>query len=321
VALALKAHNAARCGAVAVLAVDAEGAPPPPARVGVGALASNVRVAFRARSCGFPPIPLLLLTHADGQRLREACQGHSPGAVRGEFRIRPDDYPRRTLPRQLCQACAFVLSGIVILYGIIECLAVDVGDEFMVAERVALERQIPCVCIDMDVNRLCGRIGAALVPSPRNICRVVLAWLAVPRLLFRLLFPAPGSLDALGCMVLHVRSFRPRTWFAFLLAAACAGGFLGGILMLCGFSAAGAAEGAGLVQVEDLANLEAGIMLAIELYMFPCLYEAVAASRDEAMYRGIVTKTREHGARRFVAVVGAAHANGILQRVKSRGLA
>merc|ERR1712060_514335 len=191
----------------------------------------------------------------------------------------------------------------------------------MVADTVALMRRIPCVCIDVDINRLCSRIGAALFPSPCNLGRVLLSWLALPRLLCCSLFPPRDNLDVIGSMVLHIRTFKRRTWFAFILAAVSAGCFVGLILMLVSEGAAGAAEGAGIVPAEDRSNVQAYFMLALEFYMFPCVYEAVAASRDEAMYKAIVAKTRAHGARRFVAVVGAAHANGILQRVRSRGLA
>merc|ERR1719469_83468 len=105
-----------------------------------------------------------------------------------------------------------------------------------------------------------------------------------------------------------------------MCAALCAGGFLGGMLMLFSSSAASAAGGAGIVSGDDLSAVTSYIMLAVELYAFPRLYEAVAASRDEAMYQGIVAKAGEHQASRLVVVCGAAHANGILSRVRARGL-
>merc|ERR1712129_385401 len=111
-----------------------------------------------------------------------------------------------------------------------------------------------------------------------------------------------------------------RTWLAMLLAALCAGGFVGLLLSFFSHEAAGVAASSGAVSPDQTDDVQAYMMLAIELYIFPRLYEAVAASRDEKMYQGIVARAREHAARRLVVVVGAAHANGILQRARARGL-
>ncbi|CAE7380997.1 unnamed protein product [Symbiodinium natans] len=65
----------------------------------------------------------------------------------------------------------------------------------------------------------------------------------------------------------------------------------------------------------------ANILLAFEFYMTPCLYEALVASRDEAMYQQMASQVRSRpNCRRVVTVVGAAHANGILKRARTRGL-
>lgn len=55
-------------------------------------------------------------------------------------------------------------------------------------------------------------------------------------------------------------------------------------------------------------------------YMLPQIYDAVAASRDESMYQSMVHKIQNFAAERVVVVVGAGHANGILQRVQQSGL-
>ena len=41
-----------------------------------------------------------------------SCRGQERGrgAVRAEFAVLPDAYPRRTLQRRLCQSCAITLS-------------------------------------------------------------------------------------------------------------------------------------------------------------------------------------------------------------------
>lgn len=318
-AFAVKAHTASEAGAKAVLVINSE--PELPAyRIGTGSLAGNLRIAMHTRSCTFPPVPVLLLPQEEGERLRVACLGGRAGSVTGEFQVLADSYPRRTLRRELCQACALTFSGIGVLYWIIECLSVEVGGEFMMAEAAASARGIHCSCIDVDMDRLCSRISAALAPWPRNLLGALLAWLALPRLLFSVLFPTRSEIDAIGTTLLHALSFRCRTWAAFALAVACAGGIACGFLLLFGSGVAKAARGSGVISEKDSDTLQAAVMLILEMYMIARLYDAVAASRDEAMYRGLVARARERGAQRLVAVVGAAHANGILRQVRSRGL-
>merc|ERR1712129_298425 len=118
-----------------------------------------------------------------------------------------------------------------------------------------------------------------------------------------------------------IMSFRCRIWMAMLCAATCAGGFVGLLLTLFSYGAAGAAAGGGVVPSDKTDEFQAYLMLGLELYLFPRVYEAVAASRDEHMYTGIVSKASALGSRaqRLVVVVGAAHANGILQRARARG--
>mmetsp|Transcript_76346 Transcript_76346/g.237199 ORF Transcript_76346/g.237199 Transcript_76346/m.237199 type:complete len:200 (-) Transcript_76346:73-672(-) len=188
------------------------------------------------------------------------------------------------------------------------------------AEAAAAARGARCACIDLDMNKLCSRISAAVVPSPCNLGRALLAWLAFPRVVCGILFPGRGGVDVLGCTVLHAASFRLRTWAAFVLAGLCAGCLVAGLLLLFGSGIAGAAEGSGVVSRKDREAVQGWVMLVLEFYLLARLYDAVATARDEAMYRGVVAKAREHSARRVVVVVGAAHANGILRRVAERGL-
>jgi len=197
---------------------------------------------------------------------------------------------------------------------------VDVGAEFTMAEDEARARAVPCACIDVDMDRLCNRLAAALIPTPCNLLDSALAWLALPRLLWEEFFPARGTMDLLGGVVLHAMSFRLRTCVAFILSALCAGSVLAFVLLLFGRGAEGAAEGTGIVAKQDRGVVMTSIMLATELYVVPRLHEAIAASRDEAMYQAIVARAHEHSATRLVAVVGAAHANGILSRAAARGL-
>lgn len=314
-----KAHRAAAAGASALLVVNSE-AELPAYRIGTGSLLSDLRVAMHTRNCSFPPVPVLLLPRESGEQLREWCLGRGIGRVTGTFEVLPDSYPRRTLRRRLCQACALTISGIGALYCIIECLAVDVGGEFMMAEAAAAARGIQCTCIDVDMDGLCSRVRSAILPTPWNLARALRAWLALPRILARALFPSHFDIDVIGGAVLHMLSFHVRTWVAIALAASCAGAIAGGLLTLLGHSVASAAQGSGVVSDEDSGALQAFVMLFLEMYMMARLYDAVAASRDEAMYRGIVARAREGGCQRLVAVVGAAHANGILRHVREGGL-
>mmetsp|Transcript_67494 Transcript_67494/g.213576 ORF Transcript_67494/g.213576 Transcript_67494/m.213576 type:complete len:562 (+) Transcript_67494:59-1744(+) len=313
---AVKAHAAAQGGAQALLVVNGKEDRMPVQRLGGGPLLGDLRIALRTRNLGFPRVPVLLLPHSDGQRLREECEKGAD--VQASFEIMPDAYPRRTLPRRLCQGCALMFSGIGILYGIIGCFDVEVGAEFLAAEAAASARGIPCTCIDVDLNRFWSRLGMAVLPTPCNLLQSLLSWLAFPRVCFRALFPPKGNVDIFGSMVLHASSFPCRTWVAFVLAGFCASFITSHVLELLGFGVEQAGEGTGVVAKEDRDEVQALIMCIAEMYLLPQIYDAVAASRDEAMYRSIVAKGRH--ARRLVVVVGAGHANGILQRARTRGL-
>lgn len=62
------------------------------------------------------------------------------------------------------------------------------------------------------------------------------------------------------------------------------------------------------------------VFACLSRYLLPQVYDALVASRDEAMYRKMVRKCKEFAAESLVVVVGAGHANGILQHVRQRGL-
>lgn len=318
---ALKAHNAAAGGAQAVFVIDTDDRLPL-GRIGGDTLAGDLRIAAKTKSCGFPPVPLLLLPKEDGERLKVSLtENGGNGHAHAEFVVVPDEYPRRTLKWRLCQACALIFSGIGILYGIIQCFAVEVGGEFLAAETVAEERGVPCVCIDVDMDRFWGRLAKCLLPTPMNIWKATRAWLAFPRCLCRSLFPPPENVDVLGGIGLHAAAFKIRTWLAFIIAGQVASFVTTHVLEFFTLGAAEAGKASGAIpKEEDSDTVQAFIMLGIEIYALPRLYEAVAASRDEAMYRGIVRRSNELRSSRMVAVVGAGHANGILRRVRERGL-
>jgi hypothetical protein len=314
---ALKAFNAAKVGAEAVFIINKDSKLPLD-RIGGGSLMGDLRVAFNTCSCGFPPIPVMLVPNEEGEKMRKLCRsGTDAGTAHAEMDVLADDFPRRTLRVRLCQACALMFSGIGILYGIIQCFQVEVGAEFLAAETAALARNIPCACIDVDLNRFWSRLGLAVIPHPWNILMSLLSWLAFPRVCFQFLFPPHGNVDVLGSMVLHAISFPFCTWVAFIFAGFCSSFNTNHLLELFGFGIEQAGESTGVVAKEDRQVVQTWIMFAIEMYLLPQVYDAVAASRDEAMYLSILKQNRGH---RSVVVVGAGHANGILQRARSRGL-
>lgn len=322
---ALKAFKANQGGAQAVLVICQENQTLPFTRVGGhSTLQHELRLLWMTHSCGFPPVPLLVLPHDKGKALKELClkSNHGLGSSQPwvEFQVVEDPYPRRTLRLQLCQNCALLFSGIGILYGVIQCCSVEVGAEFLEAEKAAKAKGIPCKCIDVDLNRFWARLGSALLPTPCNLLWSISAWLAFPRVLVKFLFPPRGAVDVLGTIILHLTSFPLKTWAAFILAGACASWVSSNILALFGSGVEHAAEGTGVLAKEDRDAAQAWIVLAIELYMLPRIYHAVANSRDEAMYQNIVTKAREGNSKEIVVVIGAGHSNGILQRIWERGL-
>lgn len=316
VSFKVKAHLAARAGAGALLVVDSF---PnlPHTRVGSGSLKHELRVFIETRSCSFPPIPVLMLCQTDGNAL---CERLDLETVHAKFTIEPDKYPRRTLRRQICESFALLFSGIGILYGIIGCFKVDVGDEFMIAEKQAHAEGVPCACIDVNTNKLWSRIGWSLLPTPTNVLDAVLSWLAFPRVLFRALFPGPSRMDVLGGMVLHTRAFSCRIWIAFGLAGVVSSFVLSHMLLLLTATTERGMEAAHIVNKSERGTTKTWIMLLVEVYLMARVYASIVASRDLTMYQMIVNRAREYSARRLVAVVGAGHANGILKHARSGGL-
>ncbi|CAK9117410.1 unnamed protein product [Durusdinium trenchii] len=310
---ALKAHNAAQSGASALLVVNSE-EKLPVGRIGVATIWGELRIACTTGSCSFPSVPVLLLNKQQGEELLQLCR--SGRSVTGDFTVKSDPYPRRSLPKKLCQACGLFCSGIGVMYGIIQCFAVEVGGEFLAAELAARDIGIRCVCIDVDLNRFWSRLGWSLLPTPCNLLNSLLSWLAFPRVFFQFLFPPFGSIDTVGSIFLHGASFSVKTWLAFLLAGACASFITNSVLRLFGTGVVEGATDTGLIESDDREEAQAYVMLAIEMYMLPQVYSAVAASRDEAMYHSMVRKCQEFAAKRLVVVVGAGHANGILQYVR-----
>lgn len=260
----------------------------------------------------------MLITKTDGEELTKTIE--DGGRVNAKLEVRADHYPRRTLRRRLCQGCALLCSGIGILYGIIQCFAVEVGGEFLAAEIAANAKGIPCVCIDSNLNQFWSRLGEALIPTPCNLLDSLLSWLAFPRIAFQVLFPPRQNVDVAGSIVLHAKSFSIRTWVAFLLAGFCASQVTSHVMALIIGGGERAAEAAGAVKEENRADIQNWIALILQLYMLPQVYGAVAASRDEVMYQSVVTKGRANASSRMVVVVGAGHANGIMQRARTRGL-
>lgn len=316
----MKAHYAAKAGASALLIINNEDKLPVQ-RIGGGDVTGEVKIAIKSGNCGFPSIPLMLLKKSDGDALLDEFK--TARSCCAELTVCEDDYPRRTVKKRLCQAFALVFSGIGILYGVIQCFAVEVGAEFTAAEVEAKAHGIPCACIDVDMNKFWGRLGAALLPTPCNLFKSLTSWLAFPRVLAQAFFPPRGNIDCVGSTILHAASFPIRTWVAFAIAGYCSSFVMNHILQLFASVGEHGAEASGAINPaneKDRKNNTQLVMLLIEMYIFPQVYDAVAASRDEAMYRSIVATALERNVKRVVAVVGAGHSNGILHYARTSGL-
>jgi len=320
--LALKVQSACDAGAKALFVINHTDSLPNQRLGAATPMTTELSSAVKTWNCGLPPLPALLFSHSDGKRLTDMLARVAPAAVTAEFRVLEDDYPRRTLRRRLCQGFALLFSGIGILYGIIQCFWVEVGGEFLAAQRIAHARSIPCLCIDVDLDGFWSKLGASVVPTPSNVCQSVLSWLAFPRVLRGVLFPRDRDVDVIGSTVLHLLSLPLRTWIAYVIAVYLASCFTSFILKLFTYGAVEGAEASGAVTVKsdkERHALQDWLILLAELYMYPRLYDAVCTSRDEAMYQGIVAKSGD-AVSSIVVVVGAAHANGILSRVRSQGV-
>lgn len=318
--LAFKTHLASHAGARAVLVKGTDPQRLPGSRLGVETLLTDLRVAQKVKSWRLPRIPALIIPGNAADELVTAAQ-RDPSESKVSFEVLPDTFPRRNACRRLVQESCFMLSGIWVLYYIIECFSVNSGDEFLVAEQEARRREIPCLCIDLDTDQLCNRLGAVSAPWPRNVLNVLLSWLALPRCLFRVCFPRRCDVDVIGTAFLHFVSFRLRIWLGFVISSACAGSLLGAVIYFMGRGAEGAAEAGGVVKPEDRQAFISSLLLAFEVYLMPCIYEALVASRDEAMYQQMASQVQSRPTcHRVVAVVGAAHANGILKRARTRSL-
>jgi len=327
-----KVYNAWCAGAQALIVISSsESLPSRP--IGELDMWEDLKVAFRTGNFGYPQIPVLVLPHTDGTKLQQLCQAGELG-VRGKFEVLEHNHPCRTLSCRVGLEFAFAISGVSILYGVADYLDVEAGTEFTTAEAIATERKVACECIDVSIDNLCGCLKHALVPTPCNVGAAILSWLALPRAMWQSLFPAQPTLaqqgggtaclgvDIIGLMVLHALSFRCRTWCALAATVFLSGLLVVGILHLVGSVAEGAAEEAAgeKVSQSDRGLFTAWIMIGIELFVIGRVYQTVASSRDDAMYKRIVSVVRTRPeAKRFVAVVGAAHANGILSRLKQYG--
>lgn len=316
---ALKAHIMAKLGAKALVVMSHDDRLPL-GRLGAQSMQDEFKLCHRTCSCGFPPIPVLLIPKTDGERLMQLCIKNRNENVATEFKVMPDDKPRRTLLKRICQASGLLCSGIGILYGVIRCCAVEVGGEFLAAEEGAQMKGIPCECIDVNMNRFWKKISDTLLPWPSNVLNSLWCWLRFPRNLLFFLFPPRTNVDILGAMLLHLASLPCKTWLAFIFAGLCASTVTSTIFSLISYGVTETAEATGVVEQENADDFQVLLALGVELYVMPQVYTAIAASRDEAMYQSIVKKVRQFDYKRFVVVVGGGHANGILQRFREFGV-
>lgn len=134
-----KVYNAWRTGAQALVVISGrERLPSRP--VGEEDMWQDLKVAMRTHNFGYPQIPVLVLPHTAGMKLHEACLT-GQDEVHGKFEVLGHDHPWRTFRRRVGLECAFALSGVSILYGVVDCLGGESGTEFIKAEAIATEKK------------------------------------------------------------------------------------------------------------------------------------------------------------------------------------
>jgi len=323
VSMARRAWHAAAGGAAGVVVVsDNEDLP---LRVTHERLCARVATALAFRTCSDPPIPLLVVSRQAGEELRAAIRNAQRGSpVELTVLIREDTYPARSLGWELCFGCVLMGSGVGLMYGLIELAGVEVGAEFVAAQDKAEVMDIPCICMDVSMDGLCGRLGRQLRPTPSNIYNAARMWITLPRLLCQLVFPRAWQVDLLGSAVLHVAAFKLRTCLAYILAVALASLVSSTLIVWMLHGVGDTARAAHVVHADDQDSFEEWISITVQLFAMPQLLQAILLERDEAMYQALVKQSRigksATGQYRMTAVCGAAHANGILGKVVSRGL-
>jgi len=320
--LAKRAWHAGRAGAVGLVVISDRAMLP--VRIVQERVLGRLRTAVQQMSGGDPPVPVLMLSQDAGAALKARAQAGHKDVLSCLFR--GDEFPARSLAAQLCQDMTLLCSGVAVLYGIMECAGVEAGGEFTAADEMATQLGIPCVCMDVDLDRLCSRLGRSLLPTPLNVWNAVRLWLGFPRFLVTACFPGTRRLDLLGSVVLHVAAFKLRTWAAFALALVVTtqvcrvSGFFFSLIV------GGVGEVATAGNVVDSAgrgNFEDTVNLLMVLFIWPQVATAVLFDRDEAMYQAIAARAASApagGEYRMTAVCGAAHANGILSKIAERGL-
>eukprot|EP00397_Hematodinium_sp_SG-2012_P023138 GEMP01024020.1.p1 GENE.GEMP01024020.1~~GEMP01024020.1.p1 ORF type:complete len:727 (+),score=124.97 GEMP01024020.1:172-2352(+) len=235
-------------------------------------------------------------------------------------------------PSTCCQSClrttCMMGTGVGVMYGLIRMAGCKVGQEFIIADRLAHERGKVLATIDMGVGRLGHQLLQRLIPYPSNLWYMLTAWAAVPRTLFTWIFlPQMHKLDLALNMIWGFARFKLRTWVAFILGAGIASLIMYGIIKLVqvaiisGVEASATAAGSSQQFAKSVSEwVGIGLVLGLIMYAFPVIYKGLLDSRDEQMYRGAVAQIRlRPNASKFVIVIGAAHTNGMIRRMYQRG--
>jgi len=275
-----------------------------------GSLCASLKAFWETCTLRQPSIPCFLVKPEE-----RLADGDTVDAF-----IKPEEIPKPySFSKKLCRCVVMTGSGIGILYGVIRYAGVKVGQEFLTADIEATKLGKPLVCIDISVGNLGTRLRNELMPWPSNILKNIDFWLQFPRCIFnRVLFPRQG-LDLPATMLWAFARFKIRTWLAFIVAAVLTSFILAIVLQIPGVVVEQATTATG--QKEFGSAFAENFPWVLEVYIFPAIYRALLDQRDEEMYRAIASQVRRRKDKRtFVAVVGAAHINGILHRASVRGL-
>jgi len=299
-------------GASAVIVIDDQ-EQPLVGLIGTGGLIESFKTLWQVGTVRHPTIPTFLVKD-------ENAKINSGDLISANLK-----YDRVPPPysfwKKLCRTCVITCSGIGVLYGVIRWVGVKVGGEFLAADEEARKLDKPLVCIDISIGTLGAKLKEELLPYPRHILKNILWWMSIPRMLLtRILFPLQG-LDLPAQMIWAFCRFQIRTWIGFVLAGIVTTLLLSFIISIPGYFVDKAASAGGHEDVGR--NFDKFFPLMLEIYIFPAIYWGLLDHRDEKMYRQICSQVRRsypRGKRTYVAVVGAAHINGILARAKKRGM-
>jgi len=312
-------YRAQKRGAVAVFFLDTVSAFEKPSRVILtpGGLMRATKTCCSIKSTQLPSIPAYLLP--EGSLNYNRTDAQLSFIVQSEQNI---NVP--TIQKMWVRAFLIYGTGIGFIFKIVEALGVSSGKEFLVADDLSQERKRPLISIDMSVLNQLRSFLNALKPYPTNIWNYLRLWLSAVRIALSWIFtPMSHKIDvALNC-VYGLARFKFRQWIAVILTVSLLFGVFFLIFILTGeFSRARYYFYNGVSENDHRGYFVVKTICAILVFwLIPATYHGFVVTRDEMMYRGIVTAIRARPQlKTFMVVTRANHSNGIMTRLHDFGI-